>query len=702
MNNSTEDRMGKWVVTAGALLLFSATALSHGGGHTPPPPPGPPPPPYGGPGDGAGPPTGGGGGGSPRPTTPGPASPGPTGPSSPGPSGPGTGGPSPRTIIGANGLDLTGWSLWWRFNQHEYLDLKDAIWASGAASETDDSFFLGHGTKTVVPASFRPTSQQLSELVVPSLLLVLEQESQPQVLSGCLTALARIGEVPDASGEKSTVDVITSFFANPNQQMSETAAISLGILGKQSSLSELASLLDDDERGRELTGRSEVPVRTRAFAAYGIGILANQSDNRDAKRYAAFRLASAFSQDDTGSHDLGVACVNALSLVELPSVPEHWAGETGERSPSASREAMLRFLLELFSDRNLKEPVRAHLPRAMVRLIGAVGAEDADSGARATVADALLKALGNTRADRTVRHGCVIGLGLVGDASDTELDREIRKALEKTIVDGDLLGRNLALISLAKVTSRPGPDGSLVAATEGTLQLCNHLATAKSRSRPWAALALGVQGHRLLELGQDLSDETSAKIRASLDDCGSPEDVGAYALALGLRRDVASVPSLLERLFAFSDDNARGSIALGLGMIGDDGATGVLRRLMPEAAYRPDLLRPTAIALALLNDKSMVDYLIRQIAETDSSARRAMHLWALAEVGDVRAVDPVLAMLTDPEVPTLARGIATLAVGFICESGRVPWNTPLAVDVNYLAVPDSLFSPAGGGVLNIR
>jgi len=599
-------------------------------------------------------------------------------------------------------VDLTGWSLWWRFNQHAYLELKDAIWAPGVASEDDDSFFLGHGTKTAVPASFRPTTEQLSELVVPALIEVLDEEGQPQVLSGCLTALARIGDVPTASGERSAAEVITSFFANSNQQMSETAAISLGILGRRSSLGDLGSLVDDGPRGRELCGRSEVPVRTRAFAAYGIGMLANQSDNRDVKRFAAHRLANALSQDDTASHDLGVACVNALSLVELPSVPAHWTGEAVERSPSASREAMLRFLLGRFDHRKLKEPVRAHLPRAMARIVGTERAGDGSSATRAAVASALLKTLGNSRADRTVRQGCVIGLGLLGGASESGLDREIRKALEGKITDGEVMSRHLALIALAQVSSRRGPDGSLAAAADGTARLLHHLAVGKSRSRPWAALALGVQGHRLLELDRELSDETSAAIRASLDDCRSPEDVGAYALALGLRRDIASAPLLLEKLFAFNDDHARGSIALALGMIGDHDAIGVLQRLLPEAAYRPNLLRPTAIALALLGDKSLVGYLTRQIEETDSSARRAVYAWALAEVGDVRAVDPVLTMLTDRELPALARGIATLAIGFICERGRVPWNTPLAVDVNYPANPESLFSPAGGGILNIR
>ncbi len=688
---------GRLALVATLAVSLSSPVMGHGGGHTPQPPPSwDDPPPAPGPA-----PTGPKSPSSPSsPSTPtAPSAPRPSAPTAPsGGAGP-TNAPTTRPSTAQGNTDVSDWSLWWRFNQHAFLNLKDAIWAQETLSD-DGGIFAGLGTIQRTHIDYRPSEQQLAELVLPALLEVLGREGQPQVLSGCLTALARIGHVDGTTSEVSAEDMLASFLANPNQQMGETAAVSLGILGRASLLTTLGSLIDDAEPGQKLCGRSKVPVRTRAFAAYGMGILANSSDNRDVRRFAAHRLANALVKDGTGSHDLGVACVNALGLVRLNSTPEHLHEDAGPQPPSASREALLLFLLERFDDSKLEDRVRAHLPRAMAAM--ALPAVEGDDTARTLVAETLMKAIENRRTHRSVEEGCVIALGILGNASNSELDQKIRAALTQVIQRGQVMSRNLALISIAKASSRPGPAWELDAHEEVTELLLQHVAKGKSRSRSWAALALGVQGYYLLELNQDLSESTSTALRQALVSCGSPEDIGAYALALGLRRDIDASEALTKKLFKFSADNARGALALSLGMVGNQESIEVLQALIPEAAYRPNLLRPTVQALALLNDKSVVTLLLEQLESTDSHAREAVYAWALAEAGDVRAVEPIVAMLLDEDMPALARGIATLAVGFICERGRVPWNTPIAIDVNYPANPESLFSFAGGGILNIR
>jgi len=673
----------------------------HGGGHTPPQPSGPPPPPppYYGPGD-----TNRGG----RPGTPGPGAPGTPGPSAPGPSAPRAPSlPAPSTPLSGGGQDETAWDLWWRFNQHDLLALKDAVWTPGTESGTDDEFFLGHGGSGRAPGSLRPSAQQLAERIVPALIAVLKREGQPEVLSGCLMALAKIGDVPAAAGPaapgaETSGELIASFLSDSNQQMSETAALALGVLGQPRAMSDLSGLVADDERGRRLCGEAKVPARTRAFAAYGLGLLARANENRDVRRFAAHQLARTLAADDTGSHDLGVACVNALGLIGLPSVPEHLAEDSGALPPGTSREAMLRFLLERFVDRELKERVRAHLPRAMAAQTDPFDGSDGALMARAAAAGAILRALEHGRTEREVVYGCVIALGQLGNAGDGELDLRIRRGLLRVGAGGDTMAANLALIAQARVGSRPGPGGAMAGAEEVAASLLASLARGKSRVRPWAALALGLHGHGLRRLGLTPSADATAALRSAFGECRSAEDVGAYALALGLCGDVASAPRVIERLYEFSDDRARGPIALALGLFGDYDAIGHLQRHLPEAAYRPDLLRPAAIALALLGDKTLVGELARKIEETDSSARKAVYAWALAHVGDARAVDPILAMLADEELPDLARGIAALAAGFIAERERLPWNAALSIDVNYPASPASLFAPTGGGVLDIR
>ncbi len=695
MRTRSRPIAGVLLAATGVAALLVSIAGGHGGGHEPPKPPGPPPKPWYGPGDTHGKPAG---PNPSRPSTPGPSAPSP---SAPGSSGPG-GGPTakvPTTPITATGLDLTRWDLWWRFNRHEFVHLKDAVWAMPAESAGDDAFFLGHGTKRMIAGALRPTEEELAARVVPALIAVLEKEGQPGVLSGCLMALAKIGAL--ASAEADSAEVIAGFLDSSNQQMSETAALALGVLGEPSSLAALSDLVSDDPRGRRLVGRSKVPMRTRAFAAYGMGMLASSCENPDVRRFAVHRLAHQLVTDDTASHDLGVACVNALGLAELPSVPGHLEAEDPVPPASSSREALLRFLIETFDGTDVDELVKAHLPRVMATI--AVGTEgEGRESMRIEVADALMRALENGRTRREVVYGCAIGLGRFGDSSGSPVNKGIVHALERVVISGDTTARNLALMALGRISGRPGPDGSMGQLGRITKLLMRQLSKGKSRTRPWAALALGVQGYRLLELDLTPSSDATAAMRTTFEECGSPEDAGAYALALGLRGDIESSALMMTRLYRFSDDLARGAISLAIGLTGDQEGIGFLHPFLPEAAWRPDFLRPMVIALALLGDKTLVPQLVTQIAETDSSARKGVYAWALAHIGDSRAIDPILEMLADETLPDLTRGIAALGAGFISERDHQPWNAALSIQVNYFANPDSLYAPGGGGILNIR
>lgn len=683
----------------GAALLSTTSLLGHGGGHTPPPPPGPPPPPapppWSGPGDtGAGPRSPGRGGG--------PSVPGPSGPAVPGAgrAQPGSSNPVPQTPIPTSGFDPGTWDHWWRFNQNAFIDLKRGIWKVRTKTGSDE-FFLGTGNQTVPATSLQPSRVQLAERVIPGLIRVLEREGRSEVLSGCLMALAKIGDVPSAA-EASTSEVLAGFIADGEQQMGETAALALGVLGSRTSLFDLAALAADEDRGRELCGGGKVATRTRAFAAYGLGFLARRSENEDVRRFAVHRLTRLLERDDSASHDLGVACIHALGLIVLPSSPDGivHAG----KPPGTSREALAGHLLELFANQRLSDRLRAHLPRALTVGIDPRASAQDENDHRSRVAAALMGALQRSRTDREVTYGCVFALGRIGNAGGGTLDVRIRKTLIKVAADGDSMARNFALIALAQVASTPGPDGydAMSGAAEVDSLLQKTLARGKSRSRPWAALALGVKGDRLRRRGLELSDDASAALRASLRDCGSPMDMGAYALALGMRRDVKARELLLEKLFGVKEAAARAHLAVAVGLLGERSSIDALRTALPEAAWQPDLLRGIAVGLGLLGDESLVPDLVKQMEETDSTARKGVCVWALALVGDARAVEPILAILEDESVSDLVRGIAALAMGFIAEPVERPWNTALALDVAYPASPATLFDPGGGGVLNIR
>ena len=257
-------------LVAGFTLGLESPAFAHGGQ-------------YRGPGDtvppGGG---GGGGGGTAGPTGPsGPAAPAPAGPTTPLPLAPGAPGQTttsaqPVTQGGAAiGADLTLWSFWWEFNKDPFLNLRARI-HDGNVTTGSDGFFLGRGEKAEAKDSMAPSEVQIRQKVVPALKAALETESNNDIVTGCLIALAKIGDANTESGQSEFEAIIAKFLSNSVQEISETAAVSLGILANPASIPTLEALLKDNDAGRKLVGSTSVNYRTRSFAAYGLGLIGAQ------------------------------------------------------------------------------------------------------------------------------------------------------------------------------------------------------------------------------------------------------------------------------------------------------------------------------------------------------------------------------------------------------------------------------------------
>ena len=215
-------------LAAGGLALHDIS-VGHGGT-------------YRGPGDTV-PPGGGGGGGGGGPSSgpSGPSSPG-GGPSGAGPRSPGrpSGGPqsgpnkpsSPRATGGAD--DLTLWQFWWEFNKEPFLNLRAAIHSGGALTGSDD-FFLGRGEKEDAKDTYRPSEEVIRQQIVPALINALETERQNDIVTGAMIALAKIGDAKDEAGQEEGgyAEVIKKFLNDSSQEIKETAALALGILGQR-------------------------------------------------------------------------------------------------------------------------------------------------------------------------------------------------------------------------------------------------------------------------------------------------------------------------------------------------------------------------------------------------------------------------------------------------------------------------------------
>jgi HEAT repeat protein len=697
----------------------AALALPHGGSY-------PKPPTGGDTAGGAGPSTGGGAGGtnpgpgdtappggtSPAPpaSTPTGDTPRPGGPSSPGrpagapsstPAGP-SGPAAPPSGTTETGLDWSAWSLWWHYNRHPYLALRRAV-RTGAVITGSDEFYLGHGALEASLDSLLPAEETVRQRIVPVLLETLEKERSVDCLSSALVALGRIGESP---APPRLSDVIRPLLSHANQEVAETAAVALGILGGEKDIDLLVALLSG-QRVEPL--RSLPSERTRAFAAYSLGLVGRSAGGYQRLR-VVHSLVQALERDleqPLAARDVSVACVLALGLIELPFDGER-AGPVGSavqasasRRPLGlvSREDQVRWLLWLFDQPRADVLTRAQVPISLGRLLG--GAGDAQREAALTRLCAELR----ERSLRTeLRLGCLIGLGHLANAGPFVRDVEARRTLlEGSQASGDATARSLALVALAEAAGRPGRGADPLAGTEAVrAELVDRLARGRGARRAWAALAAGVLEHALVERRLAPSAQLRSILRAALADARSPDDVAALCIALGMARDVEAEALLLDALERVKDPSARGHAAVALGMVGSRTAIGPIRAIVRGALYQPELLRSASIGLGLIGDKAAVDDLVEMLGRASGLSSQAALASALGFIGDARSVEPLLALARDPSKTDLARAFALVALGRVADRQELPWNACLSSGSLYRGAPATLTAPdAATGVLDI-
>jgi len=626
------------------------------------------------------------------------------------PTGPSTPVPQPSTSSGAAssaGPDGTRWQMWWGFNKDAYLGLRARIGSGGLLAGSDIAFLP---RREPTQDELQPTAHDIHDKVKPALRAALSVERQNDVQSGLIVALAKLGDRP---GETEVAGWIAPFLAHPNQELAETAAVALGILGNERELDFLRAILDGDAealraRGVGLDGPPS--ERTRAFAAFGLGLVGYRSSGVPRER--AVEALVAWMQRESasaGQAEIPVACITALGLIALPSDPLVVVPQSVS-SPArvTSIEEQLAWLAWTLERRDLSPRVRAHVPVAMARLMRVESA--ASAVARALAVERIAVRLSRELDEAAeVRLGCVIALGLVGNAGEGALDVRVRERLRnmhETLRDAQ--AGHFALIALAQVSARVGSGASPLAALEfgkdGTRPfLLERLSSGASSTRCYAALALGVLERGAADAGAGQSSDVLMVLRKSLEEARSPDEVGAFALALGLAQDPASIAVLRKQLDAASDPEARGHVAVALGLVGDRASIQRIQEIVAKSKYRPDLLRNTALALGLLGDKELVPQLVSMLRNATGLSARAAIASALGLIGDRRSIEPLLAMLGDRENCTdLARAFAAVALGMCCDKELLPWNAKLAADSNYRASTATLYSPdTGTGILDI-
>lgn len=664
-------------------LLASAPALhAHGGTYvgpgdvTPPgggPPAGTPPPPPGQP---------------PQPITPaGPTLPGT--PSLPGqPTTPAPDGPRGSTpVTGASALpasDGSDWQFWWELNKHRYLHLRSKIHGADPATESGSlSELLGLGAD---PArAHAPSEQEIVHSVLPALLVAAE-DSDRDLRSGALIALARLGR----EDERVTAR-FRAALAAPLQEIAETSALAYGILGAPAALDEvLVPLAWDTETGRQLTGRAAVPMRTRAFAAYAMARLGARATAPELQEKVMNQLLGLLEQDRSAAADLRVAAAVGLGILR-PADP----------APAGAAWARLKALLEAGHDDPI---VLAHLRTASAKLL--LGLPAGERALRDQVLAATLPLLGpRSTADALQQESVAIALGLLARPDDPR-SADIFDALRWAAAEAkDVLTRRFSLMALADLGAADPAFDSPARRMPVTRCLLTHLKRGRGGLEAWAGLALGVLAFERAERGATLAPEAVNELREAFRTSGAGWVRGAFAIALGLAGDPEATPLMASALHGGSDPEFLGYCAVALGMLRAHEEAPTLVELMERHRRDPALLQQAAIGLGLMRHRAALERLIEWLHP--ASGRPTLAVLAatatgIGLIGDARAVAPLIQALQDPRRLPLSRAFAAVALGLVGDRDLIPWNAPFGADLNYRAtLPTLVDRSLATGILDL-
>lgn len=661
-------------------LGVCAPVFSHGSFWKPPTPKPPPPPAYGGPNDGTG-NYGGNSGGVPVPSSPTPSTGSPTvGVTSP----PKT----PKTPGTINQEELTNWSYWWYFNREPLLDLRRRfreqakLTGSGAAGEDVT----------------RPSDLMLKNSVLPALFVMASPKSQDNVRLSASIAIARIGS-PDT---QAILEVLQEVVRSKDPKVQEAAILSLGMLGEFWSIEALTSALKEDRNIRDLFG-APLTDRERAFAAYGLGVMADQAPHDGKRRMILKPLWEAVANTNE-DREVRIAAANAIGLVRLDWAVDEPRDPKEKGFVPRNRTELVEELWKVYDDES-DIYVRGHLPVAMARLI-----KGGPDEIRDVAVARYIKALETRKEPRSQDlHGLLIGLGIMGTAWGADADIQLRAMLyDQASTQNDSHARHMALMALANVVANSGP--SLPPATvqaEFETFLIREFKDAREMDKPWLAMAAGTLGAHLKKptpgrsLGA-LSPPLIALLRAIVDEAGSPDTLSATVLALGLSEDLDSGDTIVRLFDKTHSKDVRGYAALSLGLLGQSSSMPKLEIQLDDARYEPVALEHTAMGYALLSRPRAMDSLRQRLTYATSGITAAPLAVVLGRISDASSVLPLIELTKDKNQTLAVRESLALALGLIGDPLDLSWRSSLATDVNYAAWSPTLFDQAGLGVLNIN
>ncbi len=609
--------------------------------------------------------------------------------------------------------DSADWQLWWSFNKDRFLRFTNI--QTGRAFTGSDDFYLGSGQREQETVGGRAQDRVIDGILSDALLKGLEKGGSNEFCQSALIAMTRVG-----GQNQGKFDWVTNWFlANGTDEMHPTAAFVLGLTGNASRVEMLREIALNTKEGCELISpegehpTARVPMSMRSYAAYGLGMIGARSTDREVRSQIVRTLIDILENDASDANDARVAAMISLGLVPLhvdEDVVACYCGTCVVPDPHTSLRPQVTYLMRYFTADEEFDPIlRAHTATTLGRLVAA-RPDGMTERMKEGIAEVLVRALEKSaRQPRQVRESATLALGLIGDADNDNTDKWIRWALRRSMKGGGEMERRFAMISLAEVGGHAGQgDEPFAGIGDVRNTLTRGLSSGKKKEKAWAAIALGVLGHELRAKGIEPDSGVDTAILSSMRSAKRVADLGAYSIAMGLRGTPDAAPRLLKKLDQVRDEDARGYVAMSLGMVGAREAIESLQETLVDAEEQPLLQTRTGLALGMLGDQSVAESLLEvlnsSLDEEDGDARQIAAVSALGYIGDKRGVEILCEIVTDAEdkYSVAVRETAVVALGLCGDRTSRPWRTMLTMGSNYLANTKTLTSGDGTGVLDLK
>ncbi len=587
--------------------------------------------------------------------------------------------------------DPTTWQRWWSLHREEFLDLD-------ASAPQGDRL----GSETSPEPSGAPIDAAvLDRDVLPKLeALFTESGASADLRATGLLAAARLSMVTgDLSSAERIArqdrleDLLQEALRSHSPILHESAIYGLGLVGSHSTLSLLGELAHDRPQGREFLRGESVPLRSRAVAAYALGLAGYHAKRPSLRSFAAHQLEALLDDEGAANADLGTAVVLSLGLA---------SGDRAEPQDQAALgvlqiDGLIERLVARWDSDEVARAVAERIPTTLGRL-APLASTAVQERTVVTLLDALEERSG---ASAPVRRAVVLALGQIGYAGSDEQDVHIRRALIDSLDSRDALLRRYSALSLARVGSRTqeGRADRDAGARSVARALLAHLKSGRSADRPWSALALGVFAHYAQANRVPLHGVDDGLV-AALRRTRSSDQRPALALAAGLAGAPGARMRIERSLERIDGDESKGLLALSLGLLGTRESLPLLRDLAKDSHSRPELRVDLAMARSMLGDSQLVPELLEQVEQCDCWSSTLGSTRALARVGDAQALALLLAMVQDKSASDRERALAAQSLGWMASGEGAPWSTPLTLGLDPLGAPDTLTEPSGTGVLD--